>query len=39
MISKEKPQDIHERIYKFVVDVLNFIKTLPTTPQNLIIIN
>jgi len=39
MISKEKPQDIHERIYKFVVDVLNFIKTLPKTPQNLIIIN
>lgn len=39
MISKEKPQDIHERIYKFVVDVLSFIKTLPKTPQNLIITN
>lgn len=32
-------QDIHERIYQFVVAVLLFTKTLPKTPQNFIIVN
>lgn len=39
MQNKEKIRDIHERIYEFVVRVLNLTKSLPKTPQNLIIIN
>ena len=39
MANKEKPQDIHERICKFVVRVLNLTKSLPPTRQNLIIID
>ncbi|MBI4096579.1 MAG: four helix bundle protein [Candidatus Levybacteria bacterium] len=39
MINKEKPQDIHERIYKFVIRVLNLAKSLPLTRQNLILID
>jgi four helix bundle protein len=34
-----KPKDIHERIYEFVVRVLSFTKSLPKTPQNLILSN
>jgi four helix bundle protein len=34
-----KPKDIHERIYQFVVQVLSFTKTISKTPQNLILIN
>jgi four helix bundle protein len=34
-----KPKDIHERIYQFVVQVLSYTKLLPKTPQNLILIN
>lgn len=33
------PNDIHERIYKFIVRVINLTKSLPKTPQNLILIN
>ncbi len=32
-------QDIHERIYNFVIRVLKLIKKLPRTSENLIIIN
>lgn len=39
MTNKEKPQDIHERIYKFVVRVLNLTKSLSPTRQNLILID
>lgn len=31
--------DIHDRIYKFVIRVINLTKQLPKTPQNLVIIN
>lgn len=34
----EKIYDIHERIYQWVIQVINFTKKLPNTPQNLIII-
>lgn len=30
--------DIHERIYKFVIRVLNLIKFIPKTPENLVLI-
>lgn len=32
-------RDIHDRIYRFIVRVLNFLKFLPKTQQNIIIIN
>lgn len=32
-----KYEDIHKRIYKFVIRVLNFIKKLPHAPENRII--
>lgn len=35
----QKPQDIHERIYQFVIAVLKYIRKLPKTQENLIIIN
>lgn len=35
----QKDNDIHERIYKFVVRVLILTKNLLKTPQNLILIN
>lgn len=38
MGNKNKPWDIHERIYQFVIDVLKFLKKVPRTPENLIII-
>lgn len=38
MQNAEKIKDIHERIYQFVVRVLNLTKSLPKTPQNLILI-
>lgn len=38
MQNADKIQDIHERIYQFVIRVLNLIKTLPKTPENIIII-
>lgn len=34
-----KPQDIHERIYQFVMAVLKDIRKLPKTSENLIIID
>ena len=35
---QNKIYDIHERIYKYVVDVINYTKKLPNTPQNQIVI-
>lgn len=35
---QKKIKDIHERIYQFIVRVLNLTKSLPKTPQNLILI-
>lgn len=37
--QNKKIINIHERIYKFVILVLNFTKTVPTTTQNIPIIN
>ena len=34
-----KEKDIHERIYKFVLRVINLTKALPKTPQNDVIIH
>ena len=34
-----KEKDIHKRIYNYVIRVLKLVKTLPKTPENLIIIN
>lgn len=39
MKNSEKVQDIHERIYKFVVRVLELTKFIPKNPQNLILID
>jgi four helix bundle protein len=35
----EKPKDIHERIYQFVIAVLKYIRKLPKSSENLIIFN
>ena len=37
-MSKRYDNDIHKRIYKFVIRVINLTKILPKTPQNEIII-
>lgn len=37
-IRSTKKYDIHDRIFEFVVKVIELIKLLPKTPQNLIII-
>ena len=37
-MAKFYENDIHERIYKFVIRVINFSKVLPSTQQNSIII-
>ena len=34
-----KQYDIHERIFKFIVNVVKFLNKLPKTPSNLIFIN
>lgn len=34
-----KKYDIHERIFKFIVNVIKFVETLPRTPANKAIIN
>ena len=39
MQNKVKIQDIHERIYQFVIRVINLVKKLPRTPENIILIN
>lgn len=39
MSNESKPQDIHERIYQFVIRVINLVKQLPKTPENLILTN
>jgi four helix bundle protein len=39
MKNEEKIQDIHERIYQFVIRVIKLVKILPKTPENLVIIN
>lgn len=38
-MKEKKINDIHDRIYKFVIRVLKLIRQLPKTPENLIIIN
>lgn len=38
-MKKNNNYDIHQRIYDFVIRVLKLIKTLPKTPENLIILN
>jgi four helix bundle protein len=35
----QKQVDIHDRIYRFVIRVIIFTKSIPTTPQNTPIIN
>ncbi|CAN5176463.1 hypothetical protein BH11PAT1_BH11PAT1_5420 [soil metagenome] len=37
MNKENKPQDIHERIYKFVIRILTLVKYLPKTPENSVI--
>lgn len=39
MQNGEKIKDIHERIYQFVIRVINLIKQLPKNPENIILIN
>src|SRR3989344_3459066 len=39
MNNGDKPQDIHERIYKFVIRVINLVKQLPKIPENIVLIN
>lgn len=39
MNNKDNAKDIHERIYQFVIRVINLTKVIPPTNQNLIIIN
>lgn len=34
-----KSYDIHERIFKFIVEVINFLNKLPKTQTNLVFIN
>ncbi|MBI3290129.1 four helix bundle protein [Candidatus Microgenomates bacterium] len=36
---KEREYDIHDRIFKFVINVINLLNKLPKTPANLIFIN
>lgn len=36
--NNNKPWDIHERIYQFVIAVLKFLKEVSRTPENIIII-
>lgn len=38
-MTNKKTYDIHERIFKFIVDVLKFIEILPRNTANLAIIN
>jgi four helix bundle protein len=38
-MNKYYKNDIHERIYKFVIRVINLTKTLAKTPQNEVIIH
>lgn len=37
-MGNEKIYDIHERIYKWVIDVIRYTNKLPKTQQNLVII-
>ncbi|MBI1982472.1 MAG: four helix bundle protein [Candidatus Levybacteria bacterium] len=39
MNNETKVHDIHERIYRFVIRVINLVKQLPKTPENIILIN
>lgn len=38
MQNNKKIRDIHERIYQFVIRVINLVKQLPKTPENIILI-
>ena len=37
-MQNKKIIDIHERIYQFVIRVINLVKQLPKTPENIILI-
>src|SRR3972149_644568 len=37
--KNERKIDIHDRIYKFVIRVINFTKSVPRTPQNFPIVD
>jgi four helix bundle protein len=37
MTNGEKPEDIHKRVYNFVVRVLKSLTKLPPTPENLVL--
>ena len=39
MNNPEKIQDIHERMYQFVIRVITLVKQLPNTPENLVLKN
>ena len=39
IMQNNKIKDIHERIYQFVIRVINLVKILPKTPENIILIN
>lgn len=39
MKNTKEPRDIHERIYSFVIRVINLTKSLPPTSQNIVLIN
>lgn len=38
MTNEIKTRDIHDRIYKFVLDVLKIVKFVPNTPENLVMV-
>ncbi len=37
--NNQEKYDIHSRIYKFVVRVINLVNSLPKTPSNFVILN
>jgi len=39
MQNENKIRDIHERIYQFVIRVINLVKKLPKTPENIVLID
>lgn len=38
-MQDKKTHDIHDRIYKLIIRILNLVKQLPKTPENLIVIH
>ncbi len=39
MQNEKKIKDIHERIYQFVIRVINLVRQLPKTPENIVFVN